>query len=611
MRNTVLYFILGSAVLSALVYFYVKTNRLVFAQYQRIDDDLGNLQEVNATLNQDVLKSRFLILEDYDGFTKQMESLERSAEDLKEAMPNFVQDSERSRINAGADELITAIRGKGDLLERFKSQNAIFNNSMSYLPLAGAELLEQLPNDTANRELKDLLSGLMLRVLEQGFRGEGSSRAELDLELGKLKQWRAQRPDHPANASLNRLSLHIDSILRHRASVESLARELVSGALVQKLKATRADYDSQFGEALKRAQRNRMLLYALCGLLVAAVGSALFALNAANQNLEQRVQDRTKDLFGKNSELQTEIAERERGEVELQRLNKQITDVSRRAGMAEVATNVLHNVGNVLNSVNISCAVVSDRVRKSKVSSLGKISTLLQEKSGNLGEFFTHDEAGRKLPEFIDRLAGRLSTDQTLILKELESLTQNIGHIKEIVALQQNYTHVGGLYEILPVASLVDDALRMNLGALKRHGVDVVRQIEDVPPVSVDKHKVLQILVNLIRNAKQALAEMPFGQKKEIALRVHSEESSVNISVSDNGVGISPEHLTRIFAHGFTTKKDGHGFGLHSAVLFAHEMGAALNVSSGGPGHGATFTLKLPRETGGHLSVPPELCPST
>ena len=127
-------------------------------------------------------------------------------------------------------------------------------------------------------------------------------------------------------------------------------------------------------------------------------------------------------------------------------------------------------------------------------------------------------------------------------------------------------------------------------------------------------------LRELISNASDASDKLRFAAiadsglyegDSELKIRVSVDKINRTITISDNGIGISPEHLTRIFAHGFTTKKDGHGFGLHSAVLFAHEMGGVLNVSSDGPGHGATFTLKLPRETGGQLSVSPELCPST
>ena len=68
----------------------------------------------------------------------------------------------------------------------------------------------------------------------------------------------------------------------------------------------------------------------------------------------------------------------------------------------------------------------------------------------------------------------------------------------------------------------------------------------------------------------------------------------MKISYIDNGIGIPADNLTRIFGHGFTTRKEGHGFGLHSGALAAKELGGALTVESDGPGKGATFTLEFP-----------------
>jgi len=134
----------------------------------------------------------------------------------------------------------------------------------------------------------------------------------------------------------------------------------------------------------------------------------------------------------------------------------------------------------------------------------------------------------------------------------------------------------------------------MNALAIERHGVQLVREYSRSPAVLVEKHKVLQILVNLIRNAKYALDERGHSDKR-LTLRVGvNGNDMVKILVIDNGVGIPPENLERIFAHGFTTKKHGHGFGLHSSVLAAKEMGGTLTVHSDGPGTGATFTLELP-----------------
>ncbi|MGD0652038.1 MAG: PAS domain S-box protein, partial [Verrucomicrobiia bacterium] len=202
-----------------------------------------------------------------------------------------------------------------------------------------------------------------------------------------------------------------------------------------------------------------------------------------------------------------DITERKRAEADLENLHKQLLDSSRQAGMAEVVTDVLHNVGNVLNSVNVSFAVVSDKVRKSKVSNLAKAAGLLQEHEHDLAAFLNSDPKGTQLPGYLVNLAQHLAEEQAEILKELQLLSGNVEHIKEIVAMQQGYYKVSGAVELLPVAELVEDALRMNAATLAHHDVQIVREYAEAPPVLVEKHKVLQILVNLIGNAKYALDE--------------------------------------------------------------------------------------------------------
>ena len=289
----------------------------------------------------------------------------------------------------------------------------------------------------------------------------------------------------------------------------------------------------------------------------------------------------------------SDITERKRAETELEQMHKQLVDTSRQAGMAEVATSVLHNVGNVLNSVNVSSTLVSNQVRKSKVTNLAKVVALLNEHATDIGAFLTSDPKGKQLPGYLGQLAEHLVIEQNTVLKELKLLHENIEHIKDIVVMQQSYAKISGIVETVKITDLVEDALRLNLGALQRHGVEVLREFEEVPPVDVEKHKILQILVNLVRNAKYACDES-LRLDKLMTLRVSRNNDQIEISVIDNGIGIPPENLTRIFNHGFTTRKDGHGFGLHSAVLAAMEMGGSLKVQSDGIDKGAAFTLELP-----------------
>jgi signal transduction histidine kinase len=273
---------------------------------------------------------------------------------------------------------------------------------------------------------------------------------------------------------------------------------------------------------------------------------------------------------------------------------KELLDTSRLAGMAEVATSVLHNVGNVLTSVNVSSSLMADKIKHSKVGSLAKVVGLLQQHQADLGTFLTNDPKGKQLPPFLATLSEFLLIEQQGLLEEIQLLQKNIDHIKEVVAMQQSYSRVAGITELLDPKDLVEDAIRMNAGAFERHEVRIVREYDPkLPEITAEKHKVLQILVNLLQNAKYACDDSA-QPVKQITVRLTNGGARIKLSVIDNGIGIPAENLTRIFNHGFTTRKDGHGFGLHSGALAAREMGGALLAASDGPARGARFTLELP-----------------
>ncbi len=289
-----------------------------------------------------------------------------------------------------------------------------------------------------------------------------------------------------------------------------------------------------------------------------------------------------------------DITALKKAEAELENTHKRLVETSRTAGMAEVATDVLHNVGNALNSINVSCALVADRIGQRSFTNVGAVSKLIMNNAGRLDEFLTSDPKGKLIPEYLETAAQTFEEDKAFLVEELHRLHKHIEHVNRIVAMQQSYAKVAGVEENVELGQLVEDALQINGAGLDRHGIELSRQIETVPPILVDKHKVLQILVNLISNAKYALSQGKRADKL-MTIRVGASGSNqVCVEVKDNGVGIPPENLTRIFAHGFTTRRNGHGFGLHSGALAAKELGGALSVHSDGANQGATFTLTLP-----------------
>ncbi len=282
-----------------------------------------------------------------------------------------------------------------------------------------------------------------------------------------------------------------------------------------------------------------------------------------------------------------------RAQAELQRAHQALVRASRQAGMAEVASSVLHNVGNVLNSINVSAGLLDERMRTSKASGLARVAAMLEEQGERLGTFIASDERGKRLPAYLAQLSAQLEADREAARAELASLVKSVEHIKDIVRTQQSYATHSGVVESVAVADLVNDSVQLNAEAFSRHGVALACEFEDVPAITVDKHRVLQILVNLIRNAKYACDESGRSDK-HITIRVTRCALGVAIAVIDNGVGIPAENMTRIFSHGFTTRAGGHGFGLHSAALAAQELKGSLRVASDGPGCGAAFTLELP-----------------
>jgi signal transduction histidine kinase len=228
---------------------------------------------------------------------------------------------------------------------------------------------------------------------------------------------------------------------------------------------------------------------------------------------------------------------------------------------------------------------------------------MLEQHSGDLPEFLGRDPKGRRVLPYLVKLGGHFHAERDDLLKELDLLSSHVGHIKQIVSTQQSYAKVSGLVENVRLCDMVDDALRIVEPGLVRHKIRVERDSEPVPAIAADKHQILQILLNLLRNVKQAMREGCGDEgEKVIRLRIRRlGESRVSLAVEDSGVGLPPENLTRIFGHGFTTKADGHGFGLHSCALAASQMGGSLRAESEGPGHGATFILELPLKTADDL----------
>lgn len=264
------------------------------------------------------------------------------------------------------------------------------------------------------------------------------------------------------------------------------------------------------------------------------------------------------------------------------------------AGMAEIATGVLHNAGNVLNSVNVSATVVGDRLHKLRLDGLQKLTSLLTEQGEGLGRFLTEDPRGKLVPNFLRELTAQLVTERQELIGELSTLRRRVDHLKQVISAQQSYARGTRSVEVMPLAEAVDAAIAIAIGELTDSGLLVERDYATLPAFPIDRHRVLQVLINVLRNAKQALVAAAPAEKR-LSVRIAPVNGSrAAITVTDNGPGIAPEHAAQLFQYGFTTKAEGHGFGLHASAAAAREMGGELTCTSPGLGLGASFTLELP-----------------
>ena len=318
----------------------------------------------------------------------------------------------------------------------------------------------------------------------------------------------------------------------------------------------------------------------------------------SREQLELRVAERTAELYRANRELEQyknhleELVEERKAELEA--TQNRLLDASRRAGMAEVATSVLHNVGNVLNSVNVAANLIRDTVNMSRIDGLERAVELLERHEDDLAYFLTHDDKGQQLTQYLGQLHRIFKSDRNDMLVKAADLCSKVDHINQIIMLQQSYGTVRGVWEPCRLSELLEDAIQINADRLNRQGVTIKRDFPADLVVPIERQKVLEILVNLIGNASQS---MEHHHRNNPILTVRFRrllKNAVRVEVEDNGAGISRKNLTRIFAHGFTTRDDGHGFGLHASAIAAKDLAGTLTAQSDGPGMGATFILEIP-----------------
>lgn len=575
-------------VFSALIFFLIKSYTYDSSTYFESRDFIRQLKQSDANWNGKILRKKIGINNNLSlAPPPEADSRWQQLERLNNSGPLATLWASRRQ------GYVDAVKNKTLLVEQFEQHNARLRTSLDALPQVEDQIQTLLEDMHIESPMERLTAAsnvleLTLTTLELGLYVTTDKAREVQDKLTELEPYIHPLPATYQAPFIN-LIQHVRTIVQEqpvvndlldRISVIPVAQELDSiNELLNETQRRTAATDRQYHIYLAVcASLMALLMIYLAVRLVrsyAVINQINQALQSSNERLEERVQERTRELME---------AERE------------LVDAARMAGMAEIATNVLHNVGNVLNSVNISAELVTRKLRSSKTLGLTKAVNMMNEHAEDLGRFITLDEKGRLLPRYFNELVDSIAAEQRLLIDELAQLTKSIDHIKEIVTTQQTYAGAARLIEPLDVSDLFEDALRMNSGALSRHHVTVIKDYQDVPAIMGDKHRLLLILINLISNAKFAMSHIS-EHPREMTLGIRIlDDTKLCLSVKDRGEGISPENLARIFNHGFTTRKDGHGFGLHSCALAAVEMNGRLHVHSDGPGQGALFTLEIPLE---------------
>ncbi|CAD0260781.1 DAHL domain-containing protein [Pseudomonas veronii] len=592
-RHYVIQLLLGTATLllaSILVFLYIKSSTDQTSRYTESRDLIRQMQQLNAQWDSEVLKARIALTHNYDPLVTPLTQITRIWEELRQH-ESYHAPKDLPGWQASLDAGQAAIQDKARLVDQFKSHNAVLRNSLAFLPTAENDIQaaftrlddeQRLPLQSVATDTYDLL----LSSMEFAQVASDDRAAEILLGLNLLAVNKERLPAD-FHLPVEILSNHVALILREQPLVNTLLERIAAVPVAERLDelTTHLNQDQQAADLIDQKYHNYLLVFStlLVALLLylairllrsfTVINRVNRALHTANASLEQRVEKRTRQLRDAQSEL---------------------LDSARQAGMAEIATNVLHNVGNVLNSVNISADLVARKLRTSKALGLGKAMQLINEHPDDLGTYLREDEKGKLLPGYLNQLVEAIAVEQQGLTDELAQLSKSVDHIKDIVSTQQSYAGVSSVLEPLQVSALMDDALRMNSGALNRHHVTVVKEYADVPQIMADKHRLLLIMVNLISNAKYAMSNLT-DRPRQITLSIQTVEDNIlQISVKDEGEGIPAENMTRIFTHGFTTRKEGHGFGLHSCALAAIEMNGRLTAYSDGPGKGALFTLQIP-----------------
>lgn len=273
---------------------------------------------------------------------------------------------------------------------------------------------------------------------------------------------------------------------------------------------------------------------------------------------------------------------------ELEKANQEIVDQAHAAGMAEIATGILHNIGNALVPLGGSLHLIQVANNDLPVEQL-KAYYLLKTES--------HED------EDLKKISAQLETFRDEIKEYADGMADNLEHVTSILRAQQNFARSSSDIEDVDPYQLVEQAVKMQSYRMRTFHVelDFDRSIE-LPMLRTNRIKAVQVLVNVIKNAVDAMLDQD-PKTRKLTIEVLMREGLLDITIADTGPGIQAHVLDRIFTHGFTTKADGHGFGLHSCANVMMSLNGEIAVRNSPLTGGAEFRVSFPLESSNQKQV--------
>ncbi len=307
------------------------------------------------------------------------------------------------------------------------------------------------------------------------------------------------------------------------------------------------------------------------------------------EDMRQTIQARDKLLLQANQKLEQRVAERTE---ELRILHEKLVNEAHNAGMADVASGILHNFGNVMNSLQIELETLRDNTLHSPyVKHLENLYQLLEQPT-QLQEILHDSEKSHRLTALSQALRTQQVEDQDQQAAQLKRTLNQLQVMRSILQYQQNFIKGKESFQDIPIREALDLVLNIKHSVLNQNGIKLTIEGQDKELVHVHKYKFVHVITNLIVNSIDAMKETPMALRR-IMISCQVETNALVLRFEDNGSGIPLEVRDRIFRYGFSTKSSGHGLGLHSSAIYMKEMSGTLKLASSQPVQGAAFEISV------------------